>query len=607
MSFDGLSRRGFLKGVAGGVAGGAACPSFASAAGSREKLREFNYADVQLTGGPLKSQFDRIHASYLALDNDRLLKVYRQRAGLLAPGEDMGGWYDADGFVPGSTLGQYISGLARYGNATGDEATLAKVGALVEGYVATLGPDGNPYASAKASTTWPCYILDKYEIGMLDAFRLAGVQSARDVLARVIRGAIRCIPDHTYDRTPDSPKQAPYDEPYILPENLFNSYELTGEPQFLDMAKLYLLNHEYFDPLAQGKNLLPGKHAYSHVIALSSAGKAYQVLGEPKYLQAMRNAWDMLETTQQFASGGWGPNEAFVAPHQGKLGESLASTHNHFETPCGCYAHLKLARYLLRFTGEARYGDGLERVLYNTILASKDPDANGNYPYYSDYHALARKRYYQRKWPCCSGTLVQGVADYAISVYFRGQDGIYVNLFTPSQVRWVANRVPVTLIQSTTYPLEGTVELRVDLPSPAEFTVHVRVPGWLDSAAKFSVNGKPYSVPAPRGSFAAIQRRWKKNDTIHVSLPLRFRTEAVDDRHPDTAAVMRGPLMYVALDPPPELATTRLSLPNDLQPAAHPPLFEYPISGKKLVFMPYYSVRDETYNTYFLTNARRSE
>ena len=68
-------------------------------------LAEFDYSQVRLTGGPLKQHYDRIHACYLALDNDRLLKVYRQRAGLAAPGADMGGWYDADGFVPGPFAG----------------------------------------------------------------------------------------------------------------------------------------------------------------------------------------------------------------------------------------------------------------------------------------------------------------------------------------------------------------------------------------------------------------------------------------------------------------------------------------------------------------------
>jgi hypothetical protein len=78
---------------------------------------------------------------------------------------------------------------------------------------------------------------------------------------------------------------------------LFNAWELTGERQFYDMGKLYLLNAEYFDPLAQGRNVLPGKHAYSHLIALSSAAKAYQVLGEQRYLDGIRNAWTMLEET----------------------------------------------------------------------------------------------------------------------------------------------------------------------------------------------------------------------------------------------------------------------------------------------------------------------
>ena len=567
-----FSRRGFLHAAAAGALLGAARGA------GRKHLREFTYADVQLTGGPLKAQYDWVHAHFLSLDNDRLLKVYRQRAGLPAPGDDMGGWYDADGFVPGHTIGQYISGLARMYATTRHPATLAKVKALVGGYAATLGADGYPYASEKAAVTWPCYILDKYVVGMLDAHRLAGVAAGRELLPRIIRGAIGHIPDHTYDRTPDSPKQAPYDEPYILPENLFYSYEATGDPQWLAMARLYLLNREYFDPLAQGKNLLPGKHAYSHVIALSSAAKAYEVLGDEKYLRAIRNAWDMIEETQQFASGGWGPKEAFVPPHEGKLGESLTAHREHFETPCGCYAHMKLARYLLRFTGDPRYGDGLERVLYNTILGSIEPSNNGDYFYYSDYQSGARKGYYKKKWPCCSGTLVQGVADYAVSIYFQDSSGVYVNLFAPSEVRWNSGGVPVRLMQSTAYPNGDALELRVDVPKPAEFAIHVRMPGWLSGAAAVRVNGKSADVAAERRTFATIRRLWRKNDTVEVKLPFGDRTEAIDDRHPDTVALMRGPLMMVAVNAPD--GTPDIAAPG-------------------LRFAPFYAVRSESYTTYF--------
>ena len=251
------------------------------------------------------------------------------------------------------------------------------------------------------------------------------------------------------------------------------------------------------------------------MIALSSAAKAYEALGDVKYLNAIRNAWDMIEETQQFASGGWGPKEAFVPPHEGKLGEALTTTREHFETPCGCYAHMKLARYLLRFTGEPRYGDGLERVLYNTILGSIEPTNDGDYFYYSDYQSGARKGYYKKKWPCCSGTLVQGVADYATSIYFQDSSGVYVNLFTPSEVRYQAAGVPVRLMQSTQYPDADILQIRIDVPKAVEFALRVRIPAWLSGPASIAVNGKSLDVPPsarasrPSAAAGAVTTRWK--------------------------------------------------------------------------------------------------
>jgi hypothetical protein len=594
-----MNRRDFMKTAAVGVAGIASGTPVLN-----RTLREFSYADVTLTGGPLKRQHDQLRAHYLSLDNDRLLKVYRQRAGLPAPGEDMGGWYDADGFVPGHSLGQYISGLSRYYQSTKDEACAQKVRALVKGYAATLGTDGYPYASEKAATTWPCYVLDKYEAGLIDAYRLAGDQSAREILEHVIGGATPHIPDHTYDRTPNSPKQAPYDEPYILPENLFNTYELTGGPKYLAMARLYLLNHEYFDPLAQNRNVLPGKHAYSHMIALSSAARAYEVLGEVKYLDAIRNAWDMIQQTQQFASGGWGPKEAFVEPHQGKLGKSLTTTRDHFETPCGAYAHTKLARYLLRFTGESRYGDGLERIVYNALLASRDPGSDGEYFYYSDYQSLAKKGYYKRKWPCCSGTLIQSVADYPVDIYFRGPNALYINLYTPSQVRWMADRTPVTVSQESQYPDDGEIELRVSVPHPIQFAVNLRIPGWLKSNARISVNGKSLAVPATPGTFASINRKWHGGDVVHLSLPLDFRVEPVDDWHPDRVALIRGAQMMVAVNPSATLADTPLTLPGKMTPIPYRASgFSMELATGVAEFQPFHSIQDEVYTTYFRRTA----
>jgi len=596
-----LTRREFLHSAVAVTAAGAFGPRFHTfAPEARARLQEFDYRDVRLTGGPLKDQYDRIFASYLALDNDRLLKVYRQRAGLPAPGEDMGGWYDADGFVPGHSLGQYISGLSRYACSTGGPLAYAKVQHLVEGFAETLGRDNNPFASPTASTTWPCYILDKHEIGLLDAYRLAGVQQAKALLPRVIHGALPYLPDHTYDRGPNSPKKAPYDETYILSENLFDSWELTEDTFYLDLAKKYLLNTEYYLPLAQGKDILPGKHAYSHVISLSSAAKAYLVLGDPEYLEAIKNAWEMLETTQRYASGGWGPNETFVVPHNGKLFDSLTATQDHFETPCGFYAQAKLTRYLLCFTADARYGDSLERALYNTILGAKDPDGDGNYFYYSSYNPLAQKSYYKKKWPCCSGTLVQSVADYVLNLYFHNHEGIYINLFAPSEVRWSCQGVPVIITQDTAFPFGEDVSLRMKMPDAVEFSFFIRVPFWTSGALKLRVNGKSAQDVSLHNGFACVRRRWNTGDIIDFTLQRTLRTEAIDDKHPDTVAVMYGPLMIVAATPPAHLADRPLDLPRGLKPLAYADaIFSYPFSTTDVQFRPWFMLHDERYTTYF--------
>jgi DUF1680 family protein len=559
-------------------------------------LREFSYSQITLTEGPLAAMYQRMRAHFLKLDEDRLLKVYRQRAGMPAPGRDMGGWYDADGFVPGHLIGQFISGLSRIHATTGDPEAAAKVRRLVLGYGATFEKDNNPFASPKAIATWACYVLDKHEIGLLDAATLARVDEARALLPRVIQGAVRFLPNHTFDRV--GVHQPPYDEPYVLPENLFTTYAVTGDKRFLEMAKLYLLD-SYFDPLANGENVLPGRHGYSHVMALSSAAKAYEVLGDEKYLRAIRNAWDMIEQTQQYASGAWAADEMFVKPHSGELADTLTSTRNHFETPCCFYAHAKLARYLTAFTGDAKYGDGLERVLYNTLLGALDPDDDGGYFYYSDYQAKARKSYYKSKWPCCAGTLLQSVADFPLNLYFQDPRGVYVSLYAGSELRWKPNGVPVKLTQRTTYPESEQIEFLVEPESPVEFAVRLRIPAWLEKPARIAVNGKVEGVRAERGRFAVLTRRWRKGDTIELELPFSTHTVAIEDRAPDTVAAMRGPLMLVAVDPPEELAAPAAALVK-MQPVSGEPLeFDCGTTAGAVRMRPFYQVRREGYSTYF--------
>ncbi len=615
------SRRTFLRTVASAAAAGAVAGGVPSAWAGRESagatvpLRDFDYGAVELTGGPLRSQYDFIHAHYLGLDNDRLLKVYRQHAGLPAPGLDMGGWYGEGGFIPGHSFGQYVSGLARIGRATGDAACHHKVAELIDGFAAALAANPVPYAGPGAQQVWPAYVLDKHVVGLLDASTLSGVRRALSLLPDVIRNALPFIPPVSRDRV--GVRNPPYDETYILPENLFAAARLTGDSRLRELAVKYLLDGPYFEPLARGEDVLAGRHAYSHVMALSSAARAYVELGDPRYRAAAKNGWTFLEQ-QRFASGGWGPNELLVQPGTAQLFDSLTTTANHFETPCGTYATMKLARYLMRLTADARYGDGLERVMYNGLLAVKRPDSEGNSPYYSGYNPGATKVFYPAKWPCCSGTLIQGVADYVRNIYFQAPGAIYVSLFAPSRVTWSASGRRVILTQETGYPAGDHVTLRVDTDAPAAFAMMVRIPGWLREEPEIRVNGRHAAVTAMPGTFAALRRTWKSGDRVELRLPQAFRTEPIDPSHPDAVAVMRGPLMYCALRftgpvPPPADSTSGVlaAAPGGAPLAPLGSTALSPLAGSRqsyvqadgarqqTVFVPFYTVESESYDVYF--------
>jgi uncharacterized protein len=588
MNENGISRREFLAGATASAFLGASLKAETGAATS--PLQEFDYDQVELTAGPLHAQYEWMRRYYRALNDDSLLKPYRELAGLPAPGIEYGGWYGHDGFVAGHTLGQYISGLARMARTTGDPACADKVRALVEGFAATVRAKGKIFAGPSAEKIWPCYILDKHLAGLIDAWQCCGLEQGRALLPEVYRAGLPFMPARGRDRI--GKKDPPYDETFIMPETLFAACEVTGDRVYRDRAVAYLLDREFFDPLARGVDVLPGSHAYSHAIALSSAGKAHLILKDEKYLRAMQFAWKQLTETQQYASGGWGPNETFITPHRGELYDSLTNTVDNFETPCGSYAAIKLDRYLLCATGEARYGDNLERVVYNALLAVRNPNQDGDFPYYSTYGPRATKTYYKMKWPCCSGTLIEGVADYVKNIYFRAPDGIAVNLFTPSRVHWKHHGRELALEQKTGYPYADTVALYLDCAVPTLFAVHLRLPGWLQQRPTVRVNGAPVPVVTEKG-FAVARRVWKRGDVLTVKFAQPFRLEAIDDRHPETVAVLHGPLLCVEENPAGGAA--KLEAPDGWRAEGSGRYTS--VSGRK--YRPFHGVVDESYTTYF--------
>jgi hypothetical protein len=569
-------------------------------------LSQFGYGDVKLLKGPVREQFDRNHAFYLALDEDSLLKPFRQRAGVAAPGEEMGGWYswaplaDLDkpgnnGFAPGHSFGQYLSGLARDYAATGDPATQQKVHRLVSGFAPAITPhfwDGNRF---------PAYTYDKISVGMIDAHQFAGDPQAFKAMDAALDSVMNYLPPRALSREeqyarPHTDDSFCWDEPYTLPENFFLAWQRGAGERYKQMGARYLADSWYWDPLAAGENVLPGKHAYSHVNAMSSAMQAYFVLGNEKYLRAARNGFNFVRA-QSFATGGWGPNEEFRKPGSGEIGESLTQTHSSFETPCGSYAHFKITRYLLRATKDSRYGDSMERVLYNCILGAKPIKADGYGFYYSDYNNDGSKFYHPYKWHCCTGTFSQVTADYGISSYFHDRDGVYVNLFVPSSVTWQRGSDRVILTQHTEYPYRPTTQIEVAPDKRATFAIFVRIPEWAGPKTTVAVNGRRAATSPTAGQFARIHRTWKKGDRIEVEFDMPTILQAVDPQHPKRMAVVHGPLALFAVgEIPANLRPQELAAA--VQVAAGSAEWQAAASTGTVMLRPFPAIGDEHYRLY---------
>src|SRR5215467_6381766 len=257
--------------------------------------------------------------------------------------------------------------------------------------------------------------------------------------------------------------------------------------------------------------------------------QAYLTLGNEKYLRAAKNGFDML-VAQSFVTGGWGPDERLRTTNSPEVAASLTNTHSSFETPCGAYAHFKLTRYLLRITRNPRYGDSMERVMYNTVLGAKALRADGSTFYYSDYNFRGRKVYSANYWACCSGTLPQVAADYRINGYLRDEDGAFVNLYIPSTLRWKHNGTDISLRQQTAYPFDSHIEMEVTASHASDFVLRLRIPAWAQKPS-ISINGKRAEADVQPGTFATIRREWKSGDRVVLELPMQNRLAAIDSRH----------------------------------------------------------------------------
>ncbi len=520
-----------------------------------------------------------------------------------APGEDMGGWYyhrasfdppkDMTGYIPGHSFGQYLSGLARAYAVTGDKATQEKVFRLVRGFAPTVTP------KFYEGYNIPAYTFDKTNCGLIDAHEFASDPMHSTSSTKATDAVLPWLPPKALNREemmarPHKNISFTWDETYTLPENFYLGYQRGAGDRYHELAKRYLQDDTYFGPLAEGQNVLPGQHAYSHVNALCSAMQCYLTDGSEMHLRAAQNGFRFVQE-QSFATGGWGPDETFRKPGTDELVSAHLVTRQ-LRDSLRRLRPLQDHALLMRVSGDSPFGDSMEAVLYNTILGARPIRPDGVSFYYADYNMDAAKVDYDQKWPCCSGTFPQLTADYGISSYLRSPQGIYVNLYVPSRVTWRQGNARVSLTQKTEYPNNGETALQLKLDRTERFTIALRIPAWAGPHTAVKVNGSPTGASLQPGTWTRLDRTWKDGDRVELSIDMPLRLVPIDPAHPETIALVRGPVALFAIEQGAAKISSKQMLAAQRSGASGD--WEVASNMGKIPMRPYASIKSERYRLY---------
>ncbi len=534
----------FLIG-ASGVTGATAAPPTLSA-------QPFPLSDVRLLPGLFQDGQDIAVRYLLSFEPDRLLAKFRQDAGLTPKAPHYEGW-ESQG-VSGHSAGHYLSACALAYAATGDQRFLERVNYMVDelaacqqangdGYVAAI-PDGKKiYAEVGAGDIrtegfqvngcWvPNYTLHKLFAGLRDAYHYCGNETS----LHVSRGLADWL-----DKTLANLSEAEFQKLLVaehggMNETLADLYADTGDQRYLALSRRF--HHQaILQPLAEGQDILPGKHANTQIPKLVGLARRYEIAGDENDRRAAEFFWDRVVHHHSYVTGGHCDHEHFGEPD--KLNDRLSTDTT--ET-CNVYNMLKLTRLVFGWKPEAQVADFYERALLNHIRATQHPD--GRVIYNLSLKPGGSKQYLPvDSFTCCSGTGMENHVKYGEAIYFRGSDDLWINLFIASEVTWKERQL--TLRQETAWPDGDSTQLTFASQEPQEFTLHIRHPYWATNGLRITINGQAQPIDSQPSSFASIHRTWQSGDKVVVKFPMTLRTESMPD-NTRRIAVFYGPTLLAA-------------------------------------------------------------
>lgn len=358
---------------------------------------------------------------------------------------------------------------------------------------------------------------------------------------------------------------------------LVELYEVTGDGRYLELANTFVEMRGSAEGGIGDCNqdrvpLRSETRAYGHAVTATYlyAGAADVVAhtGDAGLMQALKAIWDDVTQRKLYITGGTGALHVGVSERTGgpdnadmvweAFGDAFklpnASAYN--ET-CANIGMAMWGLRMLQLTGDVKYADVAEMVLYNAGISGVSLDGTEfTYTNPLRWHGNDHSKYVSlthdspqrwNRWDCycCPPQIartISGLSRWAVS---RSDTDLWIHLFGGSRVRTQIGGGDFAYEMRTDYPWDGKIDIVVETAPEASVGLNIRIPGWAKGASVL-VNGELQAGVLP-GTFFQLRRHWKASDQITLELPLmanfvvgHHRVEEVTNQ----VAVVRGPVVY---------------------------------------------------------------
>lgn len=452
------------------------------------------------------------------------------------------------------------------------ETIIARVAAAQEadGYLytfRTMHPDspGHDWVDQKRWLKDPKLSHELYNLGHLYEagvayYRATGSRSLLDICLKSAALLEKDFGDHQLRISPGH---------QIIEMGLVKLYRQTGDTNWLDLAQFFLdvrgkggeYSQDHKPVIAQDKAV---GHAVRANYMYAGMADVAALTGDQRYLDAIAKIWNNVVDTKLHLTGGCGARASGEA-----YGDDYELPHRCYNETCAAVAFLFWNHRMFLMTGDAKYMDVFERSLYNGVLSGVSLSGDRFfYPNPLEYDGQAKNNHGhagRAPWfgcACCPPNVLRTLASLGDYVYATQGDKLFVNLYAQGEATATVAGNKVKLEQTTEYPWDGKIKLRVSPEKTGTFTVSLRIPGWVEgkplpsdlytyddaTPTKWSirVNGKKVSASPPHG-FAVITREWKAGDEIALDFPMPVRRVAGNEKIAATknqVALERGPIVY---------------------------------------------------------------